>query len=220
MRYFVTGTDTHVGKTYVSCGLLDALNAQGLSTIGIKAVASGCIKTSEGLRSGDALLLQQHSSLVLPYDVINPIAFEPAIAPHIAAQEVGFKLTQKNMLEKCSEALNTPADVHLIEGAGGWLVPLHDHEFLADFACALDAEIILVVGMRLGCINHALLTVESITNRGCTLRGWVANCIDPEMHYRGDNINTLKEAIAAPLLGIVPYQGDVAQCLIPIPGQN
>jgi dethiobiotin synthetase len=213
MRYFVTGTDTDVGKTYVSCGLLDVFNAQGLSTIGIKAVASGCIKMPEGLRSQDALLLQQHSSVVLPYDVINPIAFEPPIAPHIAAQQVGFHLTQKNMLEKCSEALNTRADIHLIEGAGGWLVPLHDYEFLADFAKTLDAQIILVVGMRLGCINHALLTVESIQNRGCILKGWVANCIDPLMDYCIDNINTLKQAIAAPLLGVVPYQGDVAQCI-------
>lgn len=214
MRYFVTGTDTDVGKTYISCGLLDIFNAQGLSTIGIKAVASGCVKTSEGLRSQDALLLQQHSSVVLPYDVINPIAFEPAIAPHIAAQEIGFELTQKNMLEKCRKALATPADVHLVEGAGGWLVPLHDHEFLADFACALDAEIILVVGMRLGCINHALLTVESIKSRGAVLKGWVANCIDPEMPYRDDNISTLQAAIAAPLLGVVPYQADVARCVV------
>ena len=213
MRYFVTGTDTDVGKTYVSCGLLDAFNAQGLSTVGIKAVASGCVKTPEGLRSGDALLLQQHASVVLPYDVINPIAFEPAIAPHIAAQQVGFLLTQKNILEKCREALDVPADIHLVEGAGGWLVPLHEHEFLADFAEALGAEIILVVGMRLGCINHALLTVESIKNRGCVLKGWVANCIDPLMHHLQENIDTLKCSIAAPLLGVVPYQGNVAQCL-------
>lgn len=207
MRIFVTGTDTDVGKTYISCGLLDAFQQNGLSTIGIKPVASGCDQMEDGLRNQDALALQAHASLRLPYELINPIAFVPAIAPHIAAAQINYDLSIPNILAKCAAALDTAADIHLIEGAGGWLVPLNQDQTFADLAKALRAKIILVVGMRLGCINHTLLTAEAIKNRGCELLGWVANCIDPEMKHLDDNILTLREHIAAPLLSTVPYQG-------------
>jgi dethiobiotin synthetase len=211
MRLFITGTDTGVGKTYVSCGLLNLFKQQGLTTVAIKPVASGCEMTPQGLRNEDALLLQKHASVQLSYELINPISFEPPIAPHIAAQKVNFNLTTKNILKKCQPALNTPADIHLIEGAGGWLVPLHADETMGDLAQALDTEVILVVGLRLGCINHALLSIEAIKNKGCTLKGWIANHLDFAMLYQQENLLTLTERIKAPLLATMPYQGQALE---------
>lgn len=209
MRLFITGTDTDVGKTYVSCHLLKYFNQQGLKTIGMKPVASGCTLTQEGLRSEDALALQHHANIQLPYETVNPIAFQPPIAPHIAAEQNNFDLSVENIVKHCQPGLNTPADVHLLEGAGGWLVPLHKNKTLADLALALDAEIILVVGMRLGCINHALLSTEAIKNKSCKLKGWIANFIDKDMLYQEQNLTTLKKYIEAPLLATMPYQSKI-----------
>ena len=198
-RFFITGTDTGVGKTYVSCQLLRNLKAQGKSTIALKPLASGCADTTEGLRNEDALLLQQAATVKLNYTDINPFAFEPPIAPHIAANLCGASVSAKKMADACQPAFCHPADFYLIEGAGGWQVPLNADETWPDFVKRIDAEVILVVGMRLGCINHALLTVQSIQQSGCHLAGWVANCLEPKLPYLQENIAFLKEKISAPL---------------------
>lgn len=205
-RLFITGTSTDVGKTYVACALLKSLNEKGFQTVALKPVASGGILTPEGLQNQDALVLQKAASIHLNYKEVNPILFEPPIAPHIAAKLAGLNLNILMILNSCSTALNTQADYLVIEGTGGWLVPLNDRESFADLAEKLEAEIILVVGMQLGCINHALLTADNILKRGLKLKGWVANCIDPEMLNLNENIETLKQSINAPLLTTVPYK--------------
>lgn len=207
MRLFIAGTDTGVGKTYASCNLLNFFNQQGLSTLAIKPISSGSLMTIDGLRNEDALALQQHASIKLAYEEVNPFTFLPPIAPHIGAEQQGIKLTLPHILEKCAPALNHTADLHLIEGTGGWLVPLNDKETFADLALALNAEIILVVGIRLGCINHTLLSIEAIKNKGCKLKGWIANCIDQDMLHLEENITSLKARIHEPLIGIIPYGG-------------
>ena len=154
--YFITGTDTDVGKTTIAAGLLYAAREAGLSTAAGKPVASGCDNTPEGLRNADALALMAECSIKLSYDEVNPVAFEPAIAPHIAAREVGVVLTVKSLLSPMRQILARQADFTLIEGAGGWRVPLSGQDSLSDLAQALDLPVILVVGVRLGCISHAL----------------------------------------------------------------
>ncbi|HYF97868.1 MAG TPA: dethiobiotin synthase [Coxiellaceae bacterium] len=207
-RLFITGTHTDAGKTYAACALLNSFNQRGFSTLGLKPVASGAIMTADGLRSQDALALQSASSLKLDYQHVNPFLFEPPIAPHIAAQAAQQNLSVKNLMAACETALEQNVDCIVIEGAGGWLVPLNDQEYLADFAEALAAEIILVVGMRLGCINHALLTLRDIEQRGLSLAGWIANCIDPDMLHLEENIEFLQAHISAPLLATLPHQAE------------
>ena len=215
-HYFVSGTDTEVGKTFVSAALLHALHHNGLSTVGLKPVAAGCEKLKGQWKNEDALILQKASSLDLPYEVINPIALPDAIAPHLAAENQGRSLSVGAMVEALHEGLQVESDVVLIEGAGGWYVPLNDTEFFSDFAVALSLPVILVVGMRLGCINHALLTVEAIKQAGLPLVAWVANCIDPNMESVQQNIATLKHAIDAPCLGVVPnLSSAMAQDAVP-----
>jgi dethiobiotin synthetase len=200
-RLFITGTDTGVGKTYISCQLLNTWDKQGQRTVGLKPLASGCISTPDGLRNEDAHLLQQAANIALPYSQINPFAFEPAIAPHLAAAAQHTQITAKQLATACEPALSHPADIYLIEGAGGWQVPLNANETWPDFVKLIQAEVILVVGMRLGCINHALLSVESIQQSGCHLAGWIANCLPPEMPYLQENIAYLEQKITAPRLG-------------------
>ncbi len=199
-RYFITGTDTGVGKTYVSCQLLQKFKAEGKRTIALKPLASGCEHTAAGLRNEDALLLQTAASVPLPYETINPYAFEPPIAPHLAAALASTTLRAQDLAAACAEAFSHPADVYLIEGAGGWQVPLNDQETWPDFVKQIEAEVILVVGMRLGCINHALLTVESIQHSGCHLAGWIANPLPPEMPFLKENLAYLKAHIPHDLL--------------------
>lgn len=207
--YFVTGTDTGVGKTLVTAGLLLAAKARGLSTAALKPVAAGCEATPEGLRNEDAVLLQSVITQPLAYEQINPIALEPAIAPHIAAQQARRVLSVDRLAGFCRGVLNQ-TDVTLVEGAGGWRVPLNSAETLADLARALQLPVILVVGIRLGCISHAMLTAEAIGRDGLPLAGWVANIIDPDMPCLQENIVSLQQRLAAPCLGVVPYQGAVA----------
>lgn len=202
--YFITGTDTDVGKTTIAAGLLHAARLSGLSTAAGKPVASGCDLTTKGLRNADALALLAECSLPLTYDEVNPIAFEPAIAPHLAAREVGVALTVQALLLPMRHVLAKGADFTLIEGAGGWRVPLADQDNLSDLAMALDLPVILVVGVRLGCINHALLTAEAIAQDGLQLAGWVANIIDPKTSRLEENLATLAERLPAPCLGRVP----------------
>ncbi|MGZ0786457.1 dethiobiotin synthase [Pseudomonas saponiphila] len=202
--YFITGTDTDVGKTTIAAGLLHAARVAGLSTAAGKPVASGCDLGPKGLRNADALALLAQSSLPLSYEEVNPFAFEPAIAPHLAAREAGVALTVQSLLMPMRELLAKGADFTLIEGAGGWRVPLADQDNLSDLAMALGLPVILVVGVRLGCINHALLSAEAIAQDGLQLAGWVANIIEPKTSRLEENLATLAERLPAPCLGRVP----------------
>lgn len=202
--YFIAGTDTDVGKTTVASGLLYAARLSGLSTVAGKPVASGCVVAPDGLRNADALALMAQCSPELRYDEVNPFAFEPAIAPHLAAREAGVALTVQALLEPMRLLLARNADFTLIEGAGGWRVPLADQENMSDLAVALQLPVILVVGVRLGCINHALLTAEAIAGDGLQLAGWVANIVDPKTSRLEENLATLAERLPAPCLGRVP----------------
>lgn len=203
--YFVTGTDTEVGKTTIAAGLLLAANRRGFSTAAIKPVAAGCERTAEGLRNSDALLLQRSMSLQLDYDEINPFALEPAIAPHIAAEQAGIKLSAARLAGICRGVMMHRADLTLIEGAGGWRVPLNGRELMSQLAIELSVPVVVVIDMRLGCINHTLLTVEAIVRDGLRLAGWVANRVTPEMSCYAENLATLKGFLSAPCLGEVPH---------------
>lgn len=203
--YFITGTDTGVGKTCVSAAWLLAANRQGLATQAIKPVAAGCERTAEGLRNDDALQLMQAMSEPLAYGEVNPVALEAAIAPHIAAARAGIGLRVDTLAAHCRAILDRPADLTLVEGAGGWRVPLNEHETLADLAKALGLPVILVVGLRLGCINHALLAAEAIRHDGLSLAGWVANTLQDGMPEREANIAALQDRLGAPCLGVVPW---------------
>ncbi|AIL59638.1 dethiobiotin synthase [Pseudomonas alkylphenolica] len=202
--YFIAGTDTDVGKTTVAAGLLHAAQLAGLSTLGAKPVASGCTASAKGLRNDDALALIAQSSVKLPYEQVNPFAFEPAIAPHLAAREAGVTLNVQALLDPMRAVLAQGADFTLIEGAGGWRVPLSDQANLSDLAIALKLPVILVVGVRLGCINHALLSAEAIARDGLQLAGWVANIVDPRTSRLEENLASLAERLPAPCLGRVP----------------
>jgi len=202
--FFIAGTDTDAGKTTVACGLLHAARRAGLSTAAAKPVASGCAVTPAGLRNGDALALLGECSLALDYAEVNPFAFAPAIAPHLAAREVGVELNVAALLAPVRKVLARGADFTLVEGAGGWRVPLAGRENLSDLAVALGLPVILVVGVRLGCINHAVLTAEAIARDGLELAGWVANVVDPHTARLDENLATLAERLPAPCLGRVP----------------
>ncbi|AXQ50054.1 dethiobiotin synthase [Pseudomonas sp. SAR267] len=202
--YFIAGTDTDVGKTTIAAGLLHAARLQGLSTLGAKPVASGCSMTAKGLRNSDAQALIDESSIKLAYEEVNPFAFEPAIAPHVAAREASVALEVTVLAKAMRHVLEQGADFTLIEGAGGWRVPLSNHANLSDLAIALKLPVILVVGVRLGCINHALLSAEAIARDGLQLAGWVANVIEPRTSRLEENLASLAERLPAPCLGRVP----------------
>ena len=208
--YFITGTDTGVGKTVVTLGLMQYLQQQGVTVAAMKPVAAGCEQTAAGLRNDDAVQLMQQSSISLDYDQVNPYAFEPAIAPHIAASQCGVRIEPERILRTYSE-LTDLVDCVLVEGAGGWLVPLNDSATMADLAVQLGLNTILVVGIRLGCLNHALLSAAAIQSSGLKFAGWVANCLPSTRAGAVDeNINSLKSRISAPLLGIVPALSGVS----------
>ncbi|APX92790.1 dethiobiotin synthase [Halomonas sp. 1513] len=203
--YFVTGTDTDAGKTLVACGLLALARRQGLTTQGLKPIASGCDETPDGLRNRDALALQAVSHPPLGYAEVNPFAFAPAIAPHLAARQAEVTLSLSALAERLVPRLAEGRDVTLVEGAGGWRVPLDAEEDLAGLARLLALPVILVVGVRLGAINHARLTLEAIRRDGVRVAGWVANRLDPHMDAAEDNLSSLSQYLDAPCLGQVPY---------------
>ena len=205
--FFVTGTDTACGKTEVSLGLIQVLQQQGLKVQGMKPVASGCTAGPRGLRNADAQRLRTQSSRRVPYDWVNPYAFRPAIAPHIAAREAGVEIALELIRER-AEVLASQADCLIVEGVGGWRVPLGPDLAVSDLPRALGLPVILVVGLRLGGINHALLTAESILARGCVLAGWVANQIDPDLARREENLAALSSLISAPAIGFIPWLGE------------
>lgn len=206
--FFVTGTDTEIGKTRITAGLLEKAGVLGLKSLGIKPVASGSEMTKEGLRNEDALVHQSSSTHKCGYNVINPFCFEPAIAPHIVADNENIDLTVDSINQALQPALNESAEFILIEGAGGWHTPLNQNEYYSDWVKDNQIPVILVVGVKLGAINHALLTQESIQNSGLQLAGWVANCIDPDMPFLQENIRYLTQHLQAPCLGIVPFLAD------------
>ena len=204
--YFVTGTDTGVGKTLISAALVHLFALQGLKAVGMKPVAAGCREEHGVLISEDVEILQAASNVRLPLNVINPYAFKPPLAPHIAAKMTGRQI-ELSVINRAFLQARLNADVVVVEGVGGFCVPINDIQSMADVAVACDLPVILVVGMRLGCINHALLSVEAILARGLVLSGWVANCIDPEMAALTQNLDALKALIPAPCLGVIPFQG-------------
>ncbi len=201
--WFITGTDTGVGKTLIANALLKLAQDEGLTTLGLKPVAAGCHQRKGIEVNEDAWELLQHSSVTATYADINPIALREPMAPHIAAAREQRPINTGDLVSHCKARLG-PADFSVIEGAGGWLVPLNAHETMADLAAGIGAPVILVVGMRLGCINHALLSAAAIRAAGLPLAGWVANHIDPDMAVPDENVAAIAERIAAPLLGRVP----------------
>lgn len=202
--YFVTGTDTGVGKTVVSCALLHRFAASGQRAVGMKPIVAG----RENGHWEDVDLLRAASNVPVTPEQMNPYAFDPPIAPHIAAQRACVSIDLAVIQEK-SVTLQDMADVVIAEGAGGFLVPLDDQRDGADLAQALNFPVILVVGMRLGCLNHALLSAQAISACGQPLVGWVANCVDPDMLEQELNIETLKQRLDCPLLGVLPYTKNV-----------
>ena len=199
--FFIAGTDTGVGKTLVAAGLLLAAEQRGLSTAAMKPVAAGC--DAQG-HNEDALVLQAAMTLQLDYQQVNPVALSPAIAPHIAAAQAGRSLEVARLAGYCRGTMSAGADVLLVEGAGGWRVPLNERQTLADLAVELRTPVILVVAMRLGCINHALLTAEAIAHDGLPLAGWVANSCGATMTCYRENLQALRSRLHAPLLGEIP----------------
>ncbi|MFM2480069.1 dethiobiotin synthase [Celerinatantimonas sp. YJH-8] len=202
---FVTGTDTEVGKTVVTCSLLEAFKAQQCRADGFKPVASGAEYQEGEWSNEDGRALLAHSYRKLPYNWVNPNLFQPAIAPHIAAAQIG-KPIRTDILDQQLSQISEGAEMVLIEGAGGWQVPLNDTQRFSDWVSGHRWPVVLVVGIRLGCINHALLSIESITHYGCQVVGWVANHVVPRTEVLDENVAYLKANIDAPLLGVMDHQ--------------
>lgn len=204
---FVTGTDTDAGKTVSAVALLQALYQRGYNCLASKPIAAGAEATADGLRNSDALLLQQAAGAQQVYAAVNPFCFSPPIAPHIAAELAGQPLQAQQVRAALSSLQQQNADWLVVEGAGGWLLPLNAEETLADVVEALQLPVVLVVGLKLGCLNHALLTVADIERRGLVLAGWIGNQVQPQaMPYQSENIALLKQRISAPCLGILPHR--------------
>lgn len=209
-KWFITGTDTDVGKTVAGCALLHAACQAGFCTAGYKPVASGSVLTPEGIRNSDALALQRAASLALPYEVVNPLVFMEPTSPHIISahegQPIDFRVMSRGL-----QSLYEQADWVQVEGAGGWLTPLSTNRSFADWVEAEQLPVILVVGMKLGCINHALLTAQAVRARGLSLRGWIANGIMPAGRWHEAYMDTLRQHLGAPLLGELPFLSDPEQ---------
>jgi dethiobiotin synthetase len=205
---FITATDTDAGKTFISTMLLQGFKLAGLSAVGVKPIAAG---TDAQGYNGDALLLQQHSGIALPYESVNPICYSAAVAPHLAAQSQQQSIDETVLDKSLMHWRQLPVAQLLIEGAGGWLLPLNNKRYLADWVALQKLPVILVVGMKLGCLNHAMLSVREIERSGCQLVGWVANCIDANMALLQQNIADLRQRISAPCLGVVPFSPDETQ---------
>lgn len=205
---FITGTDTGVGKTLVAAALVHLAAAVGCRVVGLKPVASGADRTDDGLRNDDALALLGASSVVLPYELVNPCCFEPAIAPHLAAAERGVAIEVPRLVDEYRAATRA-ADLAIVEGAGGWRVPLHPGGFLSDLPEQLGLGVILVVGLRLGCLNHARLTFEAIERTGrCPFIGWIGNQVDPDFARQEETVATLGRLLGGSALAVVPALAD------------
>lgn len=203
--YFVTGTDTDAGKTLVCCAILTAAGKKGYSTAALKPVAAGVIESAHGNQNEDVLALTSACSLSLSFKEMNPVCFPEPVAPHVGASKAGQTLQARTLAQQCLPVIDKQADLTLVEGAGGWKVPLNNNETMADLVKELDMPVILVVGMRLGCLNHALLTAQAILADGLSLHGWIANRIDPDMQAYTENLETLKTMMPAPMLAEIPW---------------
>lgn len=201
---FIAGTDTDVGKTVASKAILQAIASKGFTTIGYKPVAAGCERTEQGLRNSDALHLMKVATQEMPYDDVNPYALELPASPHIAARHENLTIDYKVLSDKLAY-LKTKADTVLVEGAGGWRVPVSDTDCLSSWVKQEKLPVVLVVGVKLGCLSHALLTAESIEADGLTIVGWVANRINPGTEHYAEIIEVLESRIRAPKLGEIPY---------------
>lgn len=206
-RFYVTGTDTEVGKTVASTALLQAARLLGRRTAGYKPVASGSEMTDDGLRNGDALALQRNSVLSLRYEQVNPYTFAEPTSPHIVSADEQRPI-EADVLSACLRALEAEADWVLVEGAGGWFTPLSPTLTLADWVKMEQLPVILVVGVKLGCINHAVLTAQAVQQAGLRLAGWIANDVTPPGHRHAEYLSTLQRMIPAPLLGEIPWLGE------------
>lgn len=204
---FITGTDTGVGKTLVSVSLVKALVRHGLRCAVMKPIASGSEHTPAGLRNADALALAEASNVVVPYASINPYCFEPAISPHIAAEEAKIEV-DVGLIKTRFEALASSADFVVVEGAGGWYAPISQSKSMADLPKSLNIPALLVVGVRLGCLNHALLTKQAIEASGVELAGWVANSIDPKIERAAQNLSSLERMLGSEPLAVFPFVPD------------
>ncbi len=207
--YFVTGTDTGVGKTWVTCALLEAFAATGKTVVGMKPVASGCDLTAGGMVCDDAEQLRRASTVDVQTHWRNPYQFLPPVSPHIAAAITGRTINLAQ-IQAAYAQLQKRADVVVVEGVGGFLAPLGDSQDVSTLARVLQLPVVLVVGLRLGCLNHALLTAEVIASRGLILAGWVANCPELPMAAIKENMCYLKRCLNAPFLGMLPYQPSMA----------
>jgi dethiobiotin synthetase len=203
-RIFITGTDTDVGKTFFTAALIMALQNENQSVMAFKPVAAGCEVVDGGLKNQDALTIIEALNDDIPYQEINPVALSKPIAPHISAVEDGIALSVNTIKSACNLSKYSQSNL-LVEGAGGWLVPLNENETFADYVVAESLDVILVVGLKLGCINHALLSQQSILNSGLNLIGWVANHIDPKMLNQQQNIETLSKSLKCPLIAQIPH---------------
>jgi len=200
--FFITGTDTGAGKTWSTLALMHYFKQQGLSVVGMKPVAAGCEWIDGQLKNEDALLLQKHSSVELRYEDVNPYAFEAPVSPHLAGIENPVQL---DVILQAFDYLKSKAEVIVVEGAGGWLAPINRKADIADLAKQLNVPVIMVVAIRLGCINHARLTYQAIQESNVECAGWLAVCVDPAMKKQTENIETIMEALPVPMLGVLPY---------------
>ena len=201
---YVTGTDTGAGKTLVSCALLHALRARGLRAVGMKPLASGCERTAQGLRNDDALALQAASDPRPDYEDLNPFALPAATAPQLAAREAGVDVRIKPLLAAHARLL-LQADRIVVEGVGGWAAPLSDTLDQAALVQALDIPVVLVVGLRLGCLSHARLTARAIADDGCRLIGWIGSAVEPGFDRQAEYLDLLRDALSVPCLGVLPH---------------
>ena len=212
---FITGTDTDVGKTVATSQLLRAFAANGLSAIGMKPVASGCEWRDGALWNADVAAHAAASNVAAPLSLVNPYQFEPPISPHLAARQAGVSVDLDHLAD-CAHQLAQLADVVIVEGAGGWLAPLSDTASMQDLAVKLSAPVILVVGMRLGCLNHALLSARAIEASGLPFAGWIANRIDPAMSCYAENLAYLQQHMPAPMLAEIPHVADAVNQMLAI----
>ncbi|MCK5718484.1 MAG: dethiobiotin synthase [Thiomargarita sp.] len=201
--WFITGTDTDVGKTWATLAIIHVLKTKYTHVAGMKPIATGCYYQGNNLRNSDAEQILKLTGLTTPYQWVNPYAFAPPIAPHLAAEELGQTIELDNIVDNY-QRLSAQSEAIVVEGVGGWRVPLNESQSLKDIVLALNLPVILVIGLRLGCINHALLTAETIMRDGCHLFGWIANSINPDFNSEG-SINTLSKNLPVPLLAHFPY---------------
>ena len=208
--FFITGTDTEIGKTFVASLLIKLLAQEGLNVVGMKPIASGAKMIDGSLKNDDALTLIQASNVDVDYKEINPYVFEPAISPHLAAEAAGVEIDLKK-IKNNFDALQQKSDVVVVEGVGGWYAPLTSNCTVADLAEELNLPIILVVGIRLGCLNHALLTAQVIQQSGLPIAGWIANHVEKDFSVAEKNISTLKHFLNdISFLGSISYQTNIA----------